>query len=73
MKRRKRHDYDRDKKRLNNLNYDKRNIITKSFLAEEYPNDEQLETATNKTVGFYTNYFISLPINPSNELSMERI
>ena len=73
MKKRIRHNYKWDKERLDNLNYDKKNIITKSFLAEEFPNDEPLEAVKNKTAGFYVNYHIDLPINCTNELSMERI
>ena len=70
---RKRHDNKRDKDRLKAMHYYFNKIITKSFLAEEFPNDEPLETAKNKTAGFYSDYNVSLPINCTNELSMERI
>ena len=70
---RKRHDNKRDKDRLKRLHYCASNIITKSLLSEEHPNDVQFPTAKNKTMGFYVAYHINLPLNLINELSTERI
>jgi len=71
---RKRHDYDKDKERLENLHYDEDNIITKSFLSEEYPNDITEEPRKNKVSSFYINYKINVPVNSTlNEMSKERI